>query len=214
MPAFPPLYAKGKALTKTITAQVINSGDTSVTVNNVSSLVPGQHVFTSDAGGTANVEYLGKIKSINTLTIVTQFRARFARVNGASLWIPAASWQATTVLSLGAQNRSLDPGIEMLKTTGSQDLRTRTRDAREYKEMTWSNARRSDLVAYQAWMVANTGNCLGTWTVAWFDSELAYVRSCKVQLMDADREQTSKDENYALRSWARRMQVIAVDAYL
>lgn len=213
MAGYPPLFAKGKTNAKNITSQVIGSTDTALTLDNVTSLTTGMHVFTSDDAGAGSVEYLGKIKTIVGLVVTTQFRARFARVSGADFWTPTASWQAATVPGLGHQGRMLDPGIERLTTTAAQDMRTRVRDAREFVEFTWSNAVRTDLVAYQAWMLANTNNCLGTFTAAWFDAELGYNRNCKVQLHDVDRPQSSKDEAYLLRSWVRTVLVVTVDAY-
>lgn len=221
MPLFPPLFAKGKANVKTITAQVIGASDTAVTVDTATGLSVGMHVFASDAGGTANVEYLGKIKTIvadaspaTTSTITTQHRARFARVNGASLWSPAASWQAATVLSLGSQDHARDRGIEKLQTTAARGMRTKTRDTAEYIDMMWSLANTTDFVAMETWLIANAGDGLGTFTAAFADRKYGYVRCCQVTLDDADREFKAKTDLCVLRSWVMRFAIAASDSYL
>jgi hypothetical protein len=213
MPLFPPVFAKGQSNLKTVSAQSIGSSSTTLTLNNVTSLSVGMHAFSSDAGG-GNSEYLGKITAIAGSDVTVRFVARFARVSGAAFWTPIAVWQATTVIGLGGQQRSFDNGLELLDTTGAHQLQTQVRDRRDYKRLMFSQAKRTDWVAFDAWCVANlNGSMMGSFTAAWLDSDFAYWRCCKVQFRNANAEQMASHSAYLLRTWEPELCVLTENGY-
>lgn len=212
MPMFPAVFAKGKTNSKTVVSQTIGATDTALVLNNTTSLTVGLHVFTSDASG-ANCEYLGKIKTVSSPNITVQFAARFARIAGALLWTPLASWQAATVVSSGG-DVPWDPGLETLQTTNKVPLHTETRDFCDMVELEWNLANRTDRAAFKAWLSTNIGYGLKSFTCAYVDSDTGLVECAKVKFAAPAAVARAVTTAYRLRSWSERLVIVTADNYL
>lgn len=214
MPMFAPVFVKGKSNIRTVSSFTLNASSTTIVLTAAASpIAVGNFVFVSQADGTL-CEYLGKATAVASATVTTMYRGRIARSAGALVWTPTASWQAASVISLGACSQDWSTGIETLETTGAQPLHTKVAEHRDLVEMTWSMADRADRVALKAWLLANAGDGLGSFTAAWNDVELGAVATAKVKLSEPGRVFSAQSTAYRLRSWVLGLCVVAADSYL
>jgi hypothetical protein len=213
MPIFPPLFALGKANSRTVSTFTLNASSTTILLSSAASpIAVGSHVFVSNADN-GFCEYLGKATAVSGSTVTTMFRGQRSRAAGALVWTPAASWQATSVISLGACDQPWLEGIDTLETTDGY-IHTRVMSPHDFVQMTWSQADRADWAALKTWLRANVDGGIGSFTAAWADPDAGTVATCKVKLREPGREWSAQATAFRLRSWVVGLCIVLRDSYL
>lgn len=212
---FSPVFGRGVVGAHGV--NFINAGDRHLALLPASlGLGIGMHLFVARADFT-ECEYLGKMTGVADPFISFEFAARTTRNNSVRPYIvfaPEAVWQATSVPGSGGLETSVESGIETMDTTGKELLHTRTRESREFAELTFRDVRALDWESYKAWVSVRLSGGLYRFHAAYMDHDAGRTRCDLVKLREPGAALTAVSKALVLRNWSVGLAVVQRDYWL